>query len=178
MFERTRIDNIPEPSAVPVEVTLLDGSMLKGKVLVPVGKVLSDALNSSGPFLEFEPYGGDRRFVAKSQISALKLVGVPKAGALHVKGAADAFDPHAILGVPQTADWEEIRQSYHKLAKLYHPDRYASASLPDEVGDYLANMVRRVNAAYAALDVPQAEKKAPAPAAPRAQPIYTTGMRV
>ena len=178
MFERTRIDNVPEPSAVPVEVTLLDGSMLKGKVLVPVGKVLSDALNSSGPFLEFEPYGGDRRFLAKSQIGTLKLVGVPKAGNLHVKGAADPFDPHSILGVPQTADWEEIRQSYHKLAKLYHPDRYASASLPNEVGEYLANMVRRVNAAYAALDIPQVEKKALAPTAQRAAPIYTTSMRV
>lgn len=177
MFERTRIDSIPEPSAVPAEVTLLDGSMLKGKVLVPVGKVLSDALNSSGPFLEFEPYGGDRRFVAKSQIASLKPVGVPKAGNLSVRGA-ETFDPRSILGVPQTADWEEIRQSYHKLAKLYHPDRYASASLPDEVGDYLANMVRRVNAAYAALDVPQAEKKAPAVPTPRSQPIYTTGMRV
>ncbi|MFM9846162.1 MAG: J domain-containing protein [Hyphomicrobiaceae bacterium] len=176
MFERTRIDNIPEPSAVPAEVTLLDGSVLKGKVLVPVGKVLADALNSSGPFLEFEPYGGDRRFVAKSQIASLKPVGVPKAGNLHVRGA-ETFDPHSILGVPQSADWEEIRQSYHKLAKLYHPDRYASASLPDEVGEYLANMVRRVNAAYAALDVPQAEKKAPAPTAQRAAPIYTTGMR-
>jgi hypothetical protein len=178
MFERTRIDNIPEPSAIPVEATLLDGSVLKGKVLVAAGKVLSDVLNSSGPFVEFEPYGGDRRFVAKGQIASLKPVGVPKAGNLHVKGGTDIFDPHSILGVPQTADWEEIRQSYHRLAKLYHPDRYASASLPDEVGDYLANMVRRVNAAYAALDVPQAEKTAPAPSAQRAAPIYTTGMRV
>ena len=132
MFERSKIDNVPEPSAVPVEVTLLDGSVLKGKVLVPMGKVLSDALNSSGPFLEFEPYGGDRRFVAKAQIAALKLVGIPKAGTLNVRGA-DAFDPHAILGIPATASWDEVRQSYHKLAKLYHPDRYASASLPDEV---------------------------------------------
>ena len=82
MFERSKIDNVPEPSAVPVEVTLLDGSVLKGKILVPMGKVLSDALNSSGPFIEFEPYGGDRRFVAKGQIAALKLVGVPKPGNL------------------------------------------------------------------------------------------------
>ena len=177
MFERSRIDNVPEPSAVPVEVTLLDGSVLKGKVLVPMGKVLSDALNSSGPFLEFEPYGGDRRFVAKSQIGALKLVGIPKAGNLNVRTGADTFDPHAILGIPQGASWDEIKQAYHKLAKAYHPDRYASASLPDEVGEYLANMVRRVNAAYAALDVPQVEKKAQA-AAPRTQPVYTTGMRV
>ena len=177
MFERSKIDNVPEPSAVPVEVTLLDGSVLKGKVLVPMGKVLSDALNSSGPFLEFEPYGGDRRFVAKAQIAALKLVGIPKAGSLNVR-AGDTFDPHAILGVPATASWDEVRQSYHKLAKLYHPDRYASASLPDEVGEYLANMVRRVNAAYAALDTPQVEKKAPAAPAPRSQPVYTTGMRV
>ena len=172
MFERTRIDNIPEPSAVPVEVTLVDGSMLKGKVLVPVGKVLSDALNSSGPFIEFEPYGGDRRFVAKSQIAALKPIGVPKAGSLKMRAGADIFDPHSILGVPATAAWDEIKQSYHKLAKLYHPDRYASAALPDEVGEYLANMVRRVNAAYAALDVPQAEKVAVPP--PRPAPVYTT----
>jgi hypothetical protein len=177
MFERSRIDNVPEPSAVPVEVTLLDGSVLKGKVLVPMGKVLSDALNSSGPFLEFEPYGGDRRFVAKSQIGALKLVGIPKAGNLNGRGA-DTFDPHAILGISQAASWDEIKQAYHKLAKTYHPDRYASASLPDEVGEYHANMVRRVNAAYAALDVPQAEKKAPAAPSARSQPVYTTGMRV
>jgi hypothetical protein len=178
MFERSKIDNVPEPSAVPVEVTLLDGSVLKGKILVPMGKVLSDALNSSGPFIEFEPYGGDRRFVAKGQIAALKLVGVPKPGNLNVRNGAETFDPHAILGIHQDASWDEIRQSYHKLAKLYHPDRYASATLPDEVGEYLANMVRRVNAAYAALDVPQAEKKAPPAAAARSEPIYTTGMRV
>lgn len=177
MFERTRIDNVPEPSAVPVEMTLLDGSVLKGKVLVAVGKVLADVLNSSGPFIEFEPYGGDRRFVAKGQMAALKLVGIPKAGNLNARNGADAFDPHAILGLSQDASWDDIKQSYHKLAKLYHPDRYASASLPDEVGEYLANMVRRVNAAYAALDVPQVEKKA-APATQRSQPIYTTGMRV
>lgn len=177
MFERSRIDNVPEPSAVPVEMTLLDGSVLKGKVLVPMGKVLSDALNSSGPFLEFEPYGGDRRFVAKAQIASLKLVGIPKAGSLNAR-VGETFDPHAILGVQQSASWDEIKQAYHKLAKAYHPDRYASASLPDEVGEYLANMVRRVNAAYAALDMPQAEKKAQAAPTPRSQPIYTTGMRV
>ena len=56
-----------------------------------------------------------------------------------------------MLGVTPGATREEIRQAYLALAKVYHPDRYATAELPTEVIEYLFAMARRINAAHAAL---------------------------
>lgn len=174
MFERNRIDNVPEPTAVPVEVVLADGTLAKGKLLVSGGKTLSDALNGAAAFVEFEPYGGERTFLAKAQLASVKLVGVPKAANLSARTReGDSFNPHAILGVAPTAGWEEVRQAYHRLAKSYHPDRYASAELPSEVQDYLAAMARRVNAAYAALEQPRQGARVPTAAA-RAAAAYSS----
>jgi len=80
MFERNKIDNAPEQSTVPVEIALSDGAMVKGKLLVAAGKTLIDVLNGSGAFIEFEPYGGERQYLAKSRIDSLKPVGVPSGG--------------------------------------------------------------------------------------------------
>jgi len=176
MFERGKGGYVPEPSAMPVEVILADGTQVKGKILVAVGKTLTDVLNSSAGFVEFEPYGGERAYLAKGQVVSIKLVGVPKAATLEGPRSSDAFDPHAILGLPQNAEWDQVRAAYHRLAKLYHPDRYANADLPGEVSDYLSAMVRRVNAAYAALEIPQKVEKAkaarrPAPAAADWSPL-------
>jgi curved DNA-binding protein CbpA len=71
----------------------------------------------------------------------------------------DGFDPYAILGLQRGASFDETRSAYHGLAKTYHPDRYATAELPTEVISYLAGMARRVNAAYAALEASQAQKR-------------------
>ena len=175
MFERNRVDNVPEPSAVPVEVMLADGALVKGKLLVSAGKTLADALNGTAAFVEFEPYGGERTFLSKGQLASVQLVGVPKAANLSAKTRdGDSFNPHAILGVSPDAGWEEVRQAYHKLAMSYHPDRYASAELPLEVQDYLAAMARRVNAAYAALETPRQGVRVPT-AAKRAAAVYTSG---
>jgi hypothetical protein len=51
MFERNKIDNVPEPSAVPVEITLTDGMLAKGKLFVAAGKTMGDVLNGSGAFI-------------------------------------------------------------------------------------------------------------------------------
>ena len=100
MFERTRVDNAPEASAVPVEVVLADGTLTKGKLLVSAGKTLSDALNGTTAFIEFEPYGGERAFLSKAQLASVQLVGVPKAANLSARTRdGDSFNPHAILGV-------------------------------------------------------------------------------
>ena len=172
MFERTRVDNVPEPNAVPVEVVLADGTLIKGKLLVSAGKTLADALNGTAAFIEFEPYGGERSFLAKGQLASVQLVGVPRAANLASRTRdQDSFNPHAILGIGCNAGWEEVRQAYHKLAKSYHPDRYASAELPAEVQDYLAAMARRVNAAYAALEAP---RQTVPTAAARAAAVYTS----
>jgi hypothetical protein len=172
MFERNKIDNIPETSAVPVEVMFTDGTLAKGKLLVPTGRPVADALNGGGGFVEFEPYGGERAFVAKAQLASVKLVGVPKAPDLKARVRdGNGFDPFAVLGVAPGTSTDEIHGAYVRLAKAYHPDRYATADLPEEVRDYLASMARRVNAAYAALETPRHVKAA------RQEPIFTSRPR-
>jgi hypothetical protein len=172
MFERNRVDNVPEPNAVPVEIAFADGTAAKGKLLVPMGKTVADALNGTSSFIEFEPYGGDKSYVAKAQLASVKLVGVPKAPNLEARLVdLDGFDPYRILGLPAEASRDEVRTTYFALAKTYHPDRYATAELPAEVRDYLAAMARRINAAHAALEVPQKRQAA------RAAPIFTSACR-
>jgi DnaJ domain len=169
MFERGRVDNAQERSAVPVEIALADGTAAKGKMLVPVGKTVADALNGTGSFIEFEPYGGDKSYLAKAQLASVKPVGVPKAPNLEARLVdLDGFDAHRILGLQAGAGREDVRAAYFALAKAYHPDRYATAELPAEVRAYLAAMARRINAAHAALEAPQKKQAA------RAEPVFTS----
>ena len=175
MFERNRVDNVPEPSAVPVELTLVDGEGEKGKLLVPAGKLAAEVLNGAAMFVEFEPYGGERRFIAKAQLASVRLVGVPRTQTLGRRSAQDGFDPYDILGVSPGTSWDEVRQAYVRLSKAYHPDRYSTAVLPDDVKDYLETMARRINAAYTALEAPQ--KVIRRAAAARSEPIFTSGPR-
>jgi hypothetical protein len=169
MFERGRVDNLAEQSAVPVEIAFADGTAAKGKMLVPAGKSVADALNGTGSFVEFEPYGGDKSYLAKAQLASVRLVGVPKAPNLQARLIdVDGFDPHRILGLSVGAGREEVRAAYFALAKAYHPDRYATAELPAEVRAYLGAMARRINAAHAALEAPQKRQAA------RAEPVFTS----
>ena len=169
MFERNRIDNVPEPNAIPVEAALTDGTTAKGKVLVPAGKGLADVLNSTGGFIELEAYGGERSYLSKSQLARVTPLGVPKLPNLGARlSDPGGFHPHAVLGLTEGASRDEVRQAYFRLAKAYHPDRYATAELPEEVRDYLAAMARRINAAYAALEVPLKKQ------AVREQPVFTS----
>jgi hypothetical protein len=153
MFERLTAENI-NPLAIPVEIRLADGSVAKGKVIAAGGtRSLADVLNGPSQFLEFEPYGGDTSFVAKSRIAEIKPLGVPKGINLRARLAgSEPLNPYAVLGVQQNATHDEIRKAYVTLAKAYHPDRYAAAELPPEVLEYLFTMVRRINAAHAALE--------------------------
>jgi DnaJ-like protein len=172
MFERNKIDNVPETTAVPVEMTFADGTIAKGKLLAPLGKAVADTLNGGGGFVEFEPYGGGRSFVAKAQLVSVKLIGVPKAASLAARlNDANGFDPYAVLRIGEGASREEVRQAYLVLAKAYHPDRYATAELPEEVREYLAAMARRINAAHAALETSQRKQAA------RAEPVFTSPAR-
>ena len=169
MFDRNRIDYTPEPGGIPVDIALADGTIAKGKLLVPLGKTLADVLNGPGSFIEFQPYGGERSYLAKAQLASVKPIDAPRAPNLGARLAdPGGFDPYAVLGLAMGASRDEVRQAYFRLAKAYHPDRYATAELPAEVRDYLAAMARRINAAHAALEVPLKKQ------AVREEPVFTS----
>ncbi|MEQ1616058.1 MAG: DnaJ domain-containing protein [Hyphomicrobiaceae bacterium] len=176
MFERNKVDSSPEQTAVAIEAGLEDGRILKGKVAIPLHKSVYDVLNGAGAYLDFEPFDGERQFIAKVSLRTVKLISVGRAANLNLRlRDMDGFDPHTILGVTRAATWEEIKGAYHRLAKVYHPDRYSSAELPPEVRDYLASMARRINAAYAALEAPQQVRKQAT--INTSTPIYSSPMR-
>jgi DnaJ-class molecular chaperone len=129
--------------------------------MVSRGKGIADLLNSGSVFLDFESHGGERSYIAKSQVAVLRLLDLAMPAPLSQRlNGLDELEPHRILGIEPEAEQEEIRQAYLRMAKGYHPDCYANVELPSEVKEYLAAMVRRINAAYAALEAPrQAEAR-------------------
>jgi hypothetical protein len=136
---------VQERHAAHVEIRLSDGTLLKGKLMMAMGKAVADVLNSPSLFLDFESHTGERSYIAKLQVAVLRQLEVAKPASLGTR----------ILGVEPDAAPEEIRRAYLRLAKGYHPDCFANVELPAEVKDYLAAMVRRINAAYAALETPR-----------------------
>lgn len=159
MFDRGSREGSQGP--VTVQITLDGGEELQGKLLVPPGRALSDVLNSTAPFIEFEPTEGERMFIAKSALQSVKPTNVPARPDLWAGSAeSGSFDPLAVLGLKAGATREEARDAYVRMAKIYHPDRYAAVELPLEVRDYLAAMVRRVNAAHQVLENAQRKQAA------------------
>jgi hypothetical protein len=176
MFERSKVDSAAsDTSGASVALTLTDGAELKGRLAIPQGRSLADMLNGTAPFVEFEEFDGPRQYLAKHVISAVRLISPARGQSLARMRDADGFDPHAILGLPLGAPYEDLRAAYLRKAKVYHPDRYANAELPDEVRAYLEGMARRVNAAFAALESPHQEiRQKPVQ---RITPIYSTPAR-
>lgn len=175
MFERNRIDN-SDHGTLSVEITLLDGQEKPGKIVIPPGKTVFELLNGPTTFIDFEGFDGVRTYIAKAALCGVRLMAVPRAGNLHSRiKDLDGFDPHAVLGVEAGASSELIRQAYHGLAKTYHPDRYATASLPAEVKSYLAAMARRINLAHSVLEAAHTASKTVRPQA--SQPVYSSAPR-
>lgn len=166
MFDRNR--NAEGP--VSVEITLRDGRTVRGKLVLPPGRTLTEVLNGAAVFVDFEPYGGDRTFLAKASLEAIRSVDMPSTPSLGGgRRGTDPADPFTILGIAPEAEPEEIRRAYLKLAKIYHPDRYSTADLPPEVREYLAGMAQRVNAAYETVEAAHKRKAA------RPDPVFTSG---
>jgi predicted Zn-dependent protease with MMP-like domain len=63
-------------------------------------------------------------------------------------------DFYARLGAAPTATPDELRHAYHRLVKLWHPDRYAGA--PDALRARAERRMRQLNEAYDTLSDPQA----------------------
>ncbi|MCA3556455.1 J domain-containing protein [Aestuariivirga sp.] len=135
----------------PVFVTLADGSVVTVAIRMPLSNRLGDALNNSDIFLDAVSLSGQQQFISKSMIRSVRSASVPKTDQLDIDAAAPGtanFDPFQVLKVAKNATPEDIRQAYHRMVKLYHPDRIASFDLPDEVMDYVRAMLVRINLAF------------------------------
>lgn len=134
-----------------VSLILTDDSVMTVSVRMPLSNKLGDALNAPEPFLDVITAGGEQQFIAKSAIRTVRSMVMPSAGQLDLdarQAAMAELDAHAILKLEKGAGPEEVRQAYHRMARLYHPDRIASYELPEEIKDYARAMLVRINLAF------------------------------
>lgn len=130
-----------------VLITLADGSVLTASIRMSLSNRLNDTLNNPEPFLDAVTATGQQIFVAKASIRTVRSAAAPKADQLD-DTRLTGFDPYAVLKIERGAGPEEIKQAYHRMARLYHPDRLASYELPEEVKDYVRAMLVRINLAF------------------------------
>ena len=136
---------------IPVFLTLTDGAVLTVSVRLPLSNRLGDALNNGDTFLDALTPTGQQQFIAKTSIKTVRSANVPRAEQLDAEAGGPgtpAFDPYAVLKVGREAGPDEIKQAYHRMARLYHPDRIASFDLPEEVMAYVRTMLVRINLSF------------------------------
>mgnify|MGYP001806334711 FL=1 len=136
---------------ISVFLTLTDNQVVTVSIRLPLSRRLGDALNNDDVFLDAITPSGQQQFIAKSTIKLVRSANVPRADQLDTEAStpgSPAFDPYAILKVAKDASPEDIKHAYHRMARLYHPDRVASYELPDEVKDYVRAMLVRINLAF------------------------------
>ena len=137
---------------VQVTVTLGTGVQMRGNMFHSKTKTLQEELNKGESFIEFEPMEGQKLFLARSAIAAVKEFSIPRSDQMARRAATlDQFDPYEVLGLKKGADAVQIRNAYVALAKIYHPDRFIRTELPPEVAEYLGAVATRVNLAYSEL---------------------------
>jgi hypothetical protein len=61
---------------------------------------------------------------------------------------------YEILSVPAEASPDEIQAAYHELAKQYHPDRFQSGEVPEELRVSVEKVFASINEAYVTLKDP------------------------
>ena len=134
-----------------VAITLSDDMVVTASIRLPLSNKIADMLNGGDQFLDVISPSGLQQFIAKSSIKMVRPMDLPKADQLDLDarqaGLTD-FDPHTVLKVSKEATPEEVKQAYHRMARLYHPDRIASYELPEEIKDYTRAMLVRINLAF------------------------------
>lgn len=148
MFERNRIDNASEPT-VAIALSLEGGETLAGRVALPKSRQVHKLLDGDEKFLYVETFDGEGQFVPKASIKGLKVMPAERVRPLMLAFPdATGFCPYRVLGVDKGAPWDDVRAAFHRMTKIYHPDKYASVELPPEVRTYLESKAKEVNAAF------------------------------
>lgn len=69
-------------------------------------------------------------------------------------------DPYTVLGVPETADFDEVRRAYRRLAQASHPDRLIADGMPEAMVILAQERMAAINAAYAAIEAARGGREA------------------
>ncbi len=146
MFDRNTTTH-GDRRKVPVQIRLVDGTLTGAQLLMAQGARLIDVLNRSEPFVEIELADGTALVLSKQAIREVIPVTLAKVDQL-TRARNGSFDPLEVLGLQAGASENEIRAAFVARVKQYHPDRFASLSLPGEVEEYARCMLQRINTAY------------------------------
>lgn len=137
---------------VDVSIRMLDGATVRGAIALGQNTTTLDGmLSKPTPFLEFYSKEGQRKFVAKHQISYVEPVEPLKKPRLPNVSGGRYTDAYSVLGLSKTCSFEEAKEAFHRLAKQYHPDTAASADLPPEIQSYMSEMFKQINTAFTEL---------------------------
>jgi DnaJ-domain-containing protein 1 len=131
-----------QKTAILVEISLADGSVVLGKIFVPHQGRLTDVLNDDRNFLPVESADGTTFALAKT---AIKQVSLPVAEAAAYRG----INPYLVLGVKEGISPEELKKAYHQLSLVNHPDRIRGFGLGEEYLELATRNMARINSAYA-----------------------------
>lgn len=74
---------------------------------------------------------------------------------LHTQG-----DPFTILGVKAGAKPNELREAFHRLSLLFHPDRYFRLNLPDDLKAELEDLFGEIQMAFDQVSDPEKRRAA------------------
>ena len=141
-----------DKKSIPVILRLQDGRSMSGNILIAMSSDLPRTLNGEGCFIEFETVNGDRSFIAKMSICEAIPNEIPKVRKLETGTDSDQdFNPYRILKIAPGSDIKTVRDAFVSRARLYHPDRFSTVELPEEMARYAQNMSRLINAAYKTL---------------------------
>ncbi len=149
----------------PIEIELVDGSVLSGKLLVSRDKTTREFFNvATDAFFDFDCAREGPIVLSKASVRKIRLESAQKADdqskidQLAARRAElEKTDPYRLLGVPSSASSDELHKAYIAKARVYHPDRFADTGLPPEVFDYLNAMARRINVAYKDIEAAMGE---------------------
>ena len=68
-------------------------------------------------------------------------------------------DPYSILGIPESATAEQIKEAYIEKTKTFHPDSFYARSVPAEDKHFLVDIYKKVQQAYETLKNKPPEKR-------------------
>lgn len=146
---------------VAASIRLMDGTILNGYVNCGLTGKLENVLSAENSFVEYTSKDGQKRFIGRHQIASVEPMDVLRSPSLRATEAGVA-DPYTVLGIYKGCTLEQAKDAYHRLSKMYHPDRWTGDDIPSEIVTYVSDKFRQINAAFTALraDIQAAETAA------------------